>query len=311
MALTSEEVVRNGEVTLEHVNKLGDEMIVFLKRLDGISDVFEDMQDQMDAAEDEITEKMEGFRSYLTEEATSQINEMGELIENEVKEKTDEALEQFKSTLAASFDKVDASSAQVVERWTDWRDTEMSENMNNYEEMSGDNNTWYEGMIEKVTSDIELIGQIAEKYTNVSVEMGNELSQFVNEALEGLNEQKESYSQIMLGDFMTELENGLTQGTAMLSDIQAVSTGAVFEQMGEDFADHVRAKLVPLIDTLVESVANAVEKMMSDIERIGNENKESSDELDVMTESLEQLISPIKSIIDRTQSIKNVVDVFI
>ena len=85
----------------------------------------------------------------------------------------------------------------------------------------------------------------------------------------------------------------------------------MFDELGEQFDEHVKSQLIPLIDSLVDKVGSSVDEMLEDITTIGDSAGDKTEALDAVTTVLEGMISPIKDIIDRTQSIKDVVDVFI
>ena len=196
-------------------------------------------------------------------------------------------------------------------QWEEWRDTEMKELMSNIKEQSETSAGQVNDLISAFTDDIEMVGDVADDYMSKTTDMLGELTEFVNESVSNLNTEREKYQDIMVDSFSNELTESLTNGYSMLKDIQNVSTEQVFDELGEQFDEHVKSQLIPLIDSLVDKVGSSVDEMLEDITTIGDSAGDKTEALDAVTTVLEGMISPIKDIIDRTQSIKDVVDVFI
>lgn len=311
MAITSEDVVENGAQVVEQVNKLAEQMIVFQERLDGIGGIFDELEDKMDEKEDDLKASFESLVDEITGDSMERVKKVGEVLEDNIKTPCIEQLNGYKETLQTTFSKAAESSTKVVGQWEEWRDTEMKELMSNIKEQSETSAGQVNDLISAFTDDIEMVGDVADDYMSKTTDMLGELTEFVNESVSNLNTEREKYQDIMVDSFSNELTESLTNGYSMLKDIQNVSTEQVFDELGEQFDEHVKSQLIPLIDSLVDKVGSSVDEMLEDITTIGDSAGDKTEALDAVTTVLEGMISPIKDIIDRTQSIKDVVDVFI
>ena len=311
MALTSEEVVKHGGQVVEQVNKLAEQMNVFQQRLDGLGDTYEEMSQHMDEREDEIRVAFDSLGETLKGEAKTGINGVGENLETALKTPTIEAIDTFKESLNTEFEKVDASSNAVVDRWQQWRETEMSELMSNVQAQSSSATEGLNTLIESANDDVELMGATAESYVEKSTGLLSDLEGFVEDNIDKIAETQELYGEKMLESYASRMTETLESARELLGDTQVNVTENMFEEVGDQFSELVKSQMIPLIDELVEEVTGAVDSMMEDITNIGDNAKEKSEALGLVTEALEFLIDPIKDIIDRTQGIKDTVDVFI
>lgn len=311
MAITSEEVVLNGNQVVEHVNKLAEQMVVFQQRLDGIGGVFDTMQSSMDEAESDIQGAFTAALDFISGDAMTRAKEVGEVLENEVMSVSIAALDEAKNHLQTEFEKIDTSSTSLVARWDQWREDEMSVLITEFETRADESSEKFSELVNLANQSIDSMEQVANEYVGNSEQMSAQLTEFVTQSIELLNEEREKYSQNMLQEFTTDIQSTMTEGGINLTEIQDIATGKVFDEIGDDFSNHVKSEFLPLIDKVVAEVGSSVDEMMRDIAKIGDDSNEKGQSLDAVTGILEELISPIKSIIDRTQSIKNVVDAFI
>ncbi len=310
MALTSEEVVQEGALVVEHVNRLSEQMVAYQQRLDGLTGMFDEMTQNMDQRENEMTQAFDVMETTMKETCLQQSVEMGNQLENSIKAPCAESLSQLDEDLNSEFINVTNSNAEVVERWAEWRDTELSELTSQMDEENSRATQTVQSLNEQCNDDIELIETTTSTFIDSSSARLEEMEAYVQEATSSVDAAQEEYRQAMLETFSSSLEELMNTTFETLNDTQKEITEANFNETADQFSNMVKAELIPLIDQLVQEVSDAIDEMMEAVANIGEESGEKSKALDAVTDLLEQIIQPIKDTIDRTQSINDVVGGF-
>ncbi len=311
MALTSEEVVQEGALVVEHVNRLSEQMVVYQQRLDGLTGMFDEMTQSMDQRENEMTQAFDAMETTMRETCLQQSVEMGNLIENSIKAPCAENLSRLQEDLDRKFIVVSESNSEVIERWAQWRDSEIAELTNKMDEENSRASQTVQSLNEQCNDDIELIETSTTTFIDNSSTRLEEMEAYVQEATTSVLAEQENYRQAMLESFSSSLEELMNTTFETLNDTQRDVTEANFNETAEQFSNMVKAELIPLIDQLVQEVSDAIDEMLEAVTNIGENSEEKSKALDAVTDLLEQIIQPIKDTINRTQSIHDVVGGFI
>ena len=311
MALTSEEVVEHGTQVVDQVNRLAEQMNVFQQRLDGLGETYDELSTHMDEREDEIRQAFDNLGELLKGEAKTQVQSVGETLEESLKTPVIDGIQQFKDTLDTEFNKISTSSEEVVQTWQQWRDTEVSQIMTEMQDNSAQHTEQLNSLIENANEDIELMGTTADTYIEKSSNLLSDLQDNLQQSVEAITSEQEKYGEFMLESYATRLEETLKEAHEILTQTQSEATEEMFNDVTAQFSDLVKSQMIPLIDELVQTVSDAVDQMMEDITSIGDNADDKSQSLDLVTEALEGLISPVKDIIDRTQGIKDTVGAFL
>lgn len=311
MALTSEEVVQQGVQVVEHVNKLSEQMVVYQQRLDNLTGMFDDMSEKMDQREQELNQTFDTIENTLRENCLQQSVEIGTQIEGTIKTPCLERLSGLKDELSNEFLAVNNSNISVVDRWSQWRDSDLTELRDQTDEQLNQQLEGLRSLNDRCNEDIELMDSTANEFIDQSGIRLEGLNDYLQEATNAVTEAQQNYQQEMLDAFSSKLDELLSTTFQNLTDTQRDLTETTLNDTTDQFANMIKSELIPLIDQLVQEVSDAIDEMTEKVVNIGDDANEKSRALDAVTSMLEQLIQPIKETIDRTQSIKNVVDGFL